>query len=287
MALTPVDVFTRARFEPVAVVLLAAAAAWYTLSVRRVTRRGREWPALRSWAFAAAWLCVAVPVCSGLYAFAPTNFSAYGSIYIAVGLAGPAFLALAGPLQVMLLAHPERARLLDYRVTKVISHPLVTWVLFTGSMFVLFFTGLFGATLASAATAQAVYLAWIVIGYLHYWPVADADPSPHRLAYWPRILYLLLTFPVYAIVGMGLESQLTRISAGISLGSLHLGAAVVWVAGETIALSGAIAVFSQWLRADQRRARANDLANAAAADRQLALWRESRDAAARAAGPLT
>jgi cytochrome c oxidase assembly factor CtaG len=56
----------------------------------------------------------------------------------------------------------------------------------------------------------------------------------------------------------------------------------MWVAGETAALGGVVSVFAQWLRADERRAKAHDRANEAAAARQLALWRASRQAAARA-----
>jgi cytochrome c oxidase assembly factor CtaG len=285
VAPTPADFFVEARFEPVALGVLAVAAAWYFLSVRRLSSTGRPWPRARSASFVAAWLLVAVSVFSGLSKFAPTNFTAYGAMFIMVGLAAPALLALSAPLRLMLLVHPERAALLDRLPARLVSFPMVTWILFAGSMFVLFFTGLFNDTLTSSTDQQLVFAGLLVVGYLHYWPVVDADPIPRRLAYWPRVLYLLLIFPVYAIVGMTLESQATRIAPGTSLGSLHLGAAIIWVAGETIALTGAIWVFAQWLRNDQRRAQAHDASNREAAERQLALWRASRDAAARAAGP--
>lgn len=286
MGLTPVDFFTRARFEPAALAVLILAAAWYVLSVRRLHARGRRWPAGRSWCFAGAWLGVAVPAFSGLDSFAPTNFSAYVAIYISAALVAPVLLGMAAPLQLMLLVHPERSGLLDSVAVKVVANPFVTWIVYAASMFVLFFTGLLVRSMYSSATEQVVYLGLIVVGYLHYWPAVDVDPRPTRLGFWPRILYLLLDFPLWTIVGMALESAITPLNPVLTLASLHLGAAVVWVAGETVALGGAIAVFVQWLRADQRRARANDLAHQDAAERQLALWRASRDAAARAAGPL-
>jgi cytochrome c oxidase assembly factor CtaG len=285
VALTPADFFVEARFEPVALGLLVAAAAWYFLSVRRLTAAGRSWPTARSASFAAAWMLVAISVFSGLSRFTPTNFTAYGALFIMVGMAAPALLALSAPLRLALLLHPERAALLDRLPARIIAFPLVTWILFAVSIFVLFLTGLFNDTLTSSTDQQLVFLGLLVVGYLHYWPVVDADPIPRRIAYWPRVLYLLLIFPVYAILGMTLESQETRLAPGISLGSLHLGAAIIWVAGETVALTGAIWIFAQWLRNDQRRAQAHDAGNQEAAERQLALWRASRDAAARAAGP--
>lgn len=284
MGLTPVDFFVKARFEPVAIVVLVAAGAWYAWRVRRLRQKGKPWPAARSACFAAALVLVAVAELSGLSAFATTNFSAYGTQYIMVGLTAPLLIALAAPVTLVLQGsdHPERAAVLDHLPVRLATNPFVTWILFAGSMFVLFFTGLFGATLTDSAAQQGVYLALLVIGWLHYWPVVDLDPIHRRIGFWPRILYLLLMFPVYAILGMGLESQVKPISARISLGSLHLGGAVIWLAGETIALCGAIWVFALWLRADERRAKSTDLATEEAAARQLALWRASRDAAARA-----
>jgi cytochrome c oxidase assembly factor CtaG len=286
VGLTPVDFFTHARLEPAAVAALVLGAAWYATTLRRVKAAGRQWPRARSGSFVVACLLVAGADLSGLHDFARTNFSAYGAIFIAICLTAPCALALSAPLRLMMLAHPGRAAWLDNPAVKAVTLPLVTWLLFVGFMFVLFFTGLFTATVHHDGAAQAVYGGFLILGYLHYLPVADADPLPKRIGFWPRILYQLLIFPAYAILGMGLESQVKTISPGISLASLHLGAAVIWVAGETIALSGAMAVFRQWLKADQRRARDYDLSHQEAAEKQLALWRASRDAAARAAGPI-
>jgi putative copper resistance protein D len=286
MGLTPGDFFVKAHVAPLDLAVLALGVAWFVWSRRRLAGRGRSWPAGRTLCFVLAVLAFAVAACSGLSAFAPTNFSAFGTQYILAGLVAPAFLALAAPLSLGLQAseRPDRGRVLATPFAKVVAGPVTTWVGFTATVFLVFFSGARQTALTGSGLAQQAILLWMLAaGWLFLWPVADVDPMPRRIGYWPRILYLLLIFPVFAIMGMGLESQSDPISPVMTLGSLHLGAAVVWVAGETLALIGSIAVFVQWLRADERRARGHDLANEQVAARQLAVWRASREAAARAA----
>ncbi len=285
MGLTPLDFFTRAHFEPVDAVALALFAAWYAWSVRRLHLRGRTWPAWRTGCFAAAWVLLAVAAFSGLTAFGTENFSAYGSLYIAVGLVAPALIAFSAPVTLALLGRSDQraARWLEGRPARLLAGPVATWTVFCVSVFVVFFAGVVRPTVGGGAAAQAWYLWLVVVGWFFYWPVVDVDPAPRRISYLARILYLLLIFPVFAIMGMGLESQTTRIAPNVSSGSLHLGAAVIWVAGETVALVGVIWVFTQWLRADEKRAEAQERENEPAAARQLAVWRASRDAATRAA----
>lgn len=284
MDLTPLDFFVKARFDPAAAGALLAAAAWYVLCRRRLAARGRTWSPWRTAAFTGAWLLVAVAVFSGLSAFARTNFSAYAAQYILVGMAAPALLALSAPVTLVVQSSPDPSRGsgLGRRPARLLAGPLVTFAVFAASVFVLFFTGVAAATIGTTYARDGVFAWMLAAGWFFLWPAAAADPAPRPLGYWPRILYLLLSFPLWAVLGMGLESQTGRWSPGISPASLHLGAAVIWVAGEALALGGVLATFAQWLRTEERRARVADREHEAANARQLALWRASREAAARA-----
>ncbi|MDA8046334.1 MAG: cytochrome c oxidase assembly protein [Actinomycetota bacterium] len=285
MGLTPLDFFTKARFEPIDAGLLLVGAAWYIWSLRRLAQKDRRWPAWRTACFAGAWLLFAVVAFSGLSAFDRRNFTAYGSIYIALGLVAPALLALSSPVTLALLSGRDGAGAswLEGRTARILGGPVTVWVLFSATVFLVFFAGVVGATVGGGPGPQLLHLWLLAAGWLYFWPVADVDPSPRRIGYLARILYLLVTFPVFAIMGMGLESQTARVAPGISPASLHLGGAVVWVAGETVALAGVLWVFALWLRADERRVRAQERSNEQVAARQLAVWRASREAAAEAA----
>ncbi len=231
---------------------------------------------------------------SGLLAFAETNFSALASWYASLGVVGPGLVVLGAPLRLGELAslaspsEPGGSRgdpvggFLSKPVVRGLTFPLVTWMTFAASGMVFFFTGLVGDTVSNTWVAQASGIVLILIGLAFWWVVVAADRAPWKLGYWQRIFYLLAVFPLFGVLGMTLQSETSRIAPYVSQGSLHLGAAVLWVAGETVALYATIAVFVQWLRDDERNAVAHDRASEAAAARQLALWRASRDAAARA-----
>ena len=273
MGLTPLDFFVKARFEPVAAAVLLLAAGWYVWSLRRLARKGRSWPVGRSACFAGAWVLLAVSVCSGLAAFGPTDFTAYGAGYIMVGLVAPALLAFAAPLTLALQSgsHPERADALESRPLRVLFHPMTTWLQFTATLFVVFFSGLVGRTVSGDAARDALYLLAGGLGLALLLARGGRRPSSPPVGLLGPDPVPAPLLPVFAILGMGLESQSSRIAPGISLGSLHLGGAVIWVAAETVALTGAIWVFAQRLRTDERRAKSQELANEEAAARQLAL----------------
>ncbi len=97
------------------------------------------------------------------------------------------------------------------------------------------------------------------------------------------MLYLILALPFYTILGMSLESQSKGIAPGMSVTEVHTGGGLLWSAGEAMGLLGAIMFFVLWLRADERAAKRSDEYTEEAAARQLAHWRATRDAAARAA----
>jgi cytochrome c oxidase assembly factor CtaG len=282
--------FTRVEFEPGATVAIIAAAAWYLWAARRCHTSGRPWPVYRTASWLAALALMAAAFLSGLPAMDHDSFEAYGAQYIMVDLVAPVLLAFAAPLTLLVKAIPQPAadrllRALEHKPGRQLVGPIALWLVFAASICVLFFTGLYGDTVSSGWVQQVVLLGFAAIGWLYWWPVVDLDPRPRRLGFWPRILYLLLAFPLFAVVGMGLESETTRIAPAVPLADLHAGGAVIWVVGESLILLAVVAVFVQWLRADERAAARRDQLTEEAAERQLALWRATRDAAARAASP--
>ena len=286
--ITPLDFWSKASIEPVPAVLIALSLAWYLWSVQRLRARGRDWPVTRTVSFCVAQLLLAVALLSGLASYDDTNFTIHTIQHILIGMLAPIFLALSAPVTLALQASSRRVqtgllKALHSRPAKVLSNPLVTWPLYGGSLFTLYFTGLYADSLTNAPLHQLIHLHLLVAGCLFFWPAVAIDPLPNRLAPGLRILYLVLALPFHTVLGMALESQTTPIAPGISLSDLHAGGGLMWIAGEAIGLFGVLAVFVQWLRADERAARRTDRVSEAAAARQLAHWRATRDAAARAA----
>jgi putative copper resistance protein D len=287
--LTPLDFITKASLDPVPIGLIGVSTGWYLWSVRRLAGRGRAWPAARTASFLFAQLLLAVAVVSGLAAYDDTNFTIHTIQHIFIGMLAPIFLALSAPITLALQASSRRVqtdllKVLHSPVARVLTHPLVTWPLYGASLFGLYFTGLYAYSLDHDLAHQFIHLHLLVVGCLFFWPAIGLDPLPRRLNYGVRIAYLMLALPFHTLLGMSLESQTTPIAPGISLTDLHTGGGLMWVAGEATGLLCTLAVFVAWLRTDERAAKRTDRMGEATAAAQLAHWRATRDAAARAAG---
>jgi putative copper resistance protein D len=269
----------------VPVVFVVATAALYVWGVRRMLRAGQDWSPIRTVSFCLAAGVIAIATGPGLGSADATNFVVQAIQYSMVGMVAPVLFALSAPVTLALAAGGPRVRsvvsgLIRGWPGRVLSRPLVTWVFYAGPLFILYFTGLCAAGVQSPLVDQAIYLGLLVTGCAFCWAVVGVDPLPRRFGFGVRIAYMVLAFPMYSILGMALESQGQSISSNVALSDLHTAGGIIWVIGDAIALTGAIAVFVQWLRADERDARRVDAASEQAAAAQLAHWRAARDAAA-------
>jgi putative copper resistance protein D len=282
----PVEVLSQARFEPIPTALICLTLAWYLWSVRRLAARGRSWPAARTAAFVVAELLLAVGLLSGLAAH-DENFGVHTIQHILIGMVAPVFFALSAPITLALQASSRRIqtaiiKVLHSPVGRLLSNPIFTWAFYGASIFGLYFTSLYSITLRNSAVHNLVHLHLIVAGCLFWWPAVAIDPLPRRISYGARIGYLLLALPFHTILGMALESQITPITPTTPLSQLHMGGGLMWIAGEALGLIGTLAVLVQWLRADERAAKRIDRATEDIAAQQLAYWRATREAAAKA-----
>ncbi len=288
VVITPIDVLTKAVLDPLPSAMIALTLGWYLWSVRRLAAKGRTWPVGRTIAFCAAELALVLGLLSGIDAFDDVSFTDHVVQHILIGMLAPIFFALSAPVTLALQASGRRVqtvilKVLHSPVGRVLSNPIVTWCLFGVSLFAYYFTSLYAYSLRNQTFHELVHLHLIVTGSLFFWPAIGVDPLPTRMSHWMRMLYMLLSMPFHTILGMALQSQTTPIAPNLSLSDLHSGGALMWVAGEATGLITTLAIFVQWLRADERAAKRSDRVNEAAAAAQLAHWRAVRDAATRAA----
>lgn len=284
--MTPLEVVTQATFDPLPTVAVVVTLGWYLWSVRRLARRGRKWPLARTASFCLGELFLAVGLISGIDAH-DEIFEIHTIQHVFIGMLAPVFLALSAPVTLALQSSHRRVqtailKVLHSPVGRIASNPIFTWAFYGASIFGLYFTSLYATTLRNQTVHDLVHLHLIVAGCLFWWPAVAVDPLPKRMSYGVRIAYLMLAMPFHTILGMALDSQTTPLAPGMGLADLHMGGGLMWVAGEALGLIGTIAVFVQWLRADERLARRNDRTSEEVAALQVAHWRATREAAARA-----
>lgn len=299
--LTAVRALSAWKFDPFLAAVVAALAAVYLYGVHRLRRRGDRWPARRTFFFAGPGLgAVVVATQSSMAVYDTTLFSAHMVQHMVLSMIVPVFLALGAPITLALRTLPRRPRswlkaVLHNRVLKVLTFPPVGLGLFAASMFGLYFTPWYEATLRSTYLHEMQHVHFVLVGCLFFWPLVGIDPVPGRLPHLARMGVAFLAVPIHAGLGIALMTMNTVIAAGWylndhhahwvdALGAQHAGGAILWATGDVVNLIIAAAMFAQWVQADERQAaridrrldreasRAEDAAPRADGDDELAAY---------------
>jgi putative membrane protein len=262
--------------HPIALVILLLAGWRYLTWVRRLSARGRRWPVGRALTFGAGLVVLAVATQTGVATIGHDLFSVHATQHVLIGMVAPVLLALGAPVTLALQAGSARTRLrlrrsLGHPAGRVLTNPLLAFALFGGSLFVVYFTGIYELAQGNDLVHEAVHVHFLLAGTLFAVVVIGVDAMPGRLPHPGRLLLVLLTVPVHAVLGLALltakdpigtaHDALDRPSwAGSLLGDQRTGAGIMWIAGELFGLVVAGVVVAQWMRHAEREARRIDRA---------------------------
>jgi putative membrane protein len=268
------NLLSESTFDPVPAVLSAAALWAYLAGVRRLAARGRQWPVRRTASFVVGIVSMVIATQSGLAAYDTVLFSAHVAQHVLLGIVAPAFLALSAPVTLALQAttRPTQVnllRVLRSRPAGVVGHPLVAWLVFGSTLFVLYFSPLYEWSLRNDVVHAWVHLHFVVAGSLFCWATIGLDPVPHRLGYGPRLLLVLMTVPFHAFLGLALLTMHDPIAAtyyadqartwgASALDDQRIGAAIMWIVGDVMSVTLSVVILQQWWQAEQRQTRRLD-----------------------------
>ena len=293
--------------DPMILPPLLLVAGAYLLGVRVLSERGDRWPVARTASFLAGLAVVAWATVGGLAAYDETSFTVHAFQHMLLAVVAPLPLALGAPVTLALRTLPGTTRrgvrgllnrLLHSRVAHVAANPLVTLAVFVANPFVLYFSGLYEATLRSDLLHAWIHVHFLVVGCAFFWPLLGLDPVPGRVAPPFRLLAVFAALPFHAFLGVALMSSSAPVAGtyylelaaalewyGDPLGDTQTGGAVMWAFGDLVGLAVASVLFVQWLRDDDREARrtdrAADRAVAAGADLELDAYNARLSALAR------
>jgi putative copper resistance protein D len=269
--LTVTRVFTAWTFQWLPVLFVAVAVAAYLYGVSVLRRRGDGWSPWRALAFCGAGQgSILVATCSSLGTYDDTLLSVHMAQHMVLSMVAPLFMALGAPVTLALRTlgpRPRRVLLtaLHTRVAKVLTFPPVTFGLFVLTPWVLYFSGLYPATLRSDPLHDLMHLHFIVVGCLFFWPLVGLDPVPGRVSYPLRMLTMFATLPFHAFLGVTIMSMSTLIAGGYYPG-LHrlwpptpvrdqtVAGGILWGSGDIVGLVIFLVLFVQWVRESQREA---------------------------------
>lgn len=260
---------------------MVTAMVLYTVGVVRLRRRGDRWPVGRTVAWMLGALVVILTTSSALGPYASASFSAHMAFHMALNMLGPLLLVMGGPITLALRAttghnatypagpHEWINAMLHWSVTKKLYNPLLVFVEFIGSYYLIYFTGIFDWAMRYHWAHQLMNVHFLIVGYLFYSLVVGVDRPPRPLPYIGKLALVLAAMPFHAFFGVIVFTSTTIIGGEfykyIAIPWMHdlhqdqvLGGGIAWAAGELPLIVVVIALITQWTKQDQREARQLD-----------------------------
>jgi cytochrome c oxidase assembly factor CtaG len=278
-------------FDPTVALPLALAAALYVSAVRSVDRAHRSTPVPRRRvvAFLGGLAAIEIALQSPIERFDTTLFADHMVQHILLMFVAAPLLALGAPITLLLRAVRPEVRtglvlpILHSRVVRVVSFPVVSWILFTAVMWGTHFSPWFDAALEDPLIHQLEHVTFLAAALLFWWPVVGLDPSPWRMAYPVRVLYTFLQMPQNTFLSLAIFSAteplyehyatLERTWGPTPLADQQAAGAIMWVLGDLTFVSALVLLVVAWMRAEERMTAAND----ARVEREEAALRAAAD----------
>ena len=270
-------------YNPDALIIgvLITIVALYIKGVVILKKRGDSWPVGRTISFALGVAVLDFATSGGLGVYALFSFEYHMIAHMVIGMVAPIGLVLGAPITLALRTLPQGRTpeergvrgmliaLLHSRYSIVLTNPITALALFDGSLFVLYFTDLFGNLMQSHAGHLFMNLHFLLAGYLFFYVIIGIDPNPKKIPHLFRIVILFAAMSIHAFFAIALLATTTLIDKGF-YGSLntpwlgdvladqHAAGSIAWGMGEVPIILALIATFIQWMRDDSREAKRID-----------------------------
>ena len=258
-------------------------ASLYILGLIRLRRNSISWPALRTLSFFAGISILIWISSAGIAKYAMISFSAHMIQHMVLAMIVPIFLVLGAPITLALRALPSDSEpnrrntrvwitsLLHSKYSQVVTNPILVLVIFTASLYGIYFTSLFASMMTSHIGHIIMELHFLITGVLFSFLVIGVDPAPRRLPHWAKLLLVLVALSVHAFFALAIMQSPTPIGSSWysqvqppwlinQLDATYTGGGIAWAIGEIPTLLLLIIVAAQWSRDDARTARQVDRA---------------------------
>ena len=276
----------QARLDGFWLVVVAIVGALYASGLR-VMRRGRDqWPVGRTvnWYVGVVLLLLATQ--TGLATYSHVMFSAHMAQHMLLVMLVPIFLVLGAPVTLALRTLPRNAGQLGprewltsavhSRTVAFLANPIVASVIFLAGFWGLYYTPLYAWLVPSHWGHVAMNAYFLLSGFLFFWALIGIDPGPRRPPHLVRMIVMIVVMPLHSFFAISMMATSTvmaeafyaalqRPYATDLLADQHLGASIGWASGDVPMLIVMVAMFFQWVGADEREARRTDRAQDRAA----------------------
>ncbi len=260
--------------DPIWLLVAAGGIVLYLAGVRRLQRRGDDWPVLRTVSWVAGLLVLFYVTNGAPSAYAPYLLSAQTLDLMFVSVVVP--LALVGGAPITLALATIRVRgdgsrgghewllaALHSRVAGIVSRPVLAALILAGSFVVFFYTPLISWALEEPVGHQWMTAHFLVTGYLFVQSLTGRDSVAHRLSHPLRLVTLLAAIAFYTAFGLVLMTRTTlllpewygQLTGGFGIvprADQQLAGLFICIFGGLATVTLAVIVVRDWSRTSSR-----------------------------------
>jgi putative membrane protein len=255
--------------------LLTAAVTWIWI-VRRIDRAhpANPVPVRRSAAFLGGLAVIAVALMSGIDTYDTTLFSVHMVQHLLLTLVAAPLIALGAPITTLLrVATPNVRRtvilpILHSRPLRVVTFPVVAWLVFAGVMWGTHFSPIFDRSLEDPLVHDLEHALYLGAGLLFWWPAVGLDPSPWRMPHPVRAMYVLLQMPQNTFLAVTILNSpeplyshyatLVRSWGPSALEDQKIAGGLMWIGGDLLFVAAMAGVIAGWMLHEKRQEAVND-----------------------------
>jgi putative copper resistance protein D len=259
-------------FDPVALSLIVLAGILYWLGLRTIRGAKPVFPPDRVWAFYGGLAVCVIALLSPIDTYGDVSFAVHMVQHLLLVLAAAPLFALGTPVTLLLRAVSARSRkryvlpVLQSVPVSLLTRPVVAFLLFAVVQYATHFTGFYNAAENHASIHALEHALYLFSGVLFWWPVIGLDPAPHKLSFPARILYVVLSMPLMAFLGVAILSASTPLYAHYAhlpppwggqhaLNDQNNAGTIMWEIGGMASVIAVLFVAGAWFRHDEARQR--------------------------------
>ncbi len=270
--------FTSWNFDLLWILICFFALFFYLAGVWRLRRRGDSWPPHRTALWVLGILALFYVTNGGVNVYEKYLFSQHMLAHMTLGMMIPVLLVPAAPLTLALRAVHKRddgsngarewiLKIVHSRYFGYLSNPVAAAVIFAGSLWVFYYTGIFHWATVDHVGHEWMIVHFLAAGYLFVSSLIGVDPQPKPAPYPLRLIVLLATMAFHAFFGLALMSGSGLLLAdwygAMGWGTSAIldqqtGGGIAWSVGEIPTVILAIVVAIMWSRSDDREGRRKD-----------------------------
>ncbi|MGE3075805.1 MAG: cytochrome c oxidase assembly protein [Dehalococcoidia bacterium] len=267
---------TRWEFDPLFILASGFASWWYIATLRAVNRKHptAPWPRKRTTYFFLGVGTMAFAVMSPPASYDGVLFSVHMWQHIIIMMISAPLILLGTPITLLLRSVSSKTRrevlipILHSGPVRVITFPVLSWLIFTVTLWGSHYSPLFNAALEHEWLHWLEHFMYLTAALMFWWQAIGVDPTPWRMPHPVRILYLFLQMPQNTFLALSIYDanhvlyrhyETTLRTWGPSpLGDQQLAGITMWVLGDILFLTATGIVAAGWLKHEEREGKRQD-----------------------------